>query len=84
MSRHGHRTVSVRESRFRINLEKSCLVPTQTLEFLGFVLNTQSMTLLLPDCKVESIKSHCSYLLALHEVSVRDLSQFIGKLTASI
>jgi hypothetical protein len=69
---------------FVINLEKSCFVPTQTLEFLGFVVNTQAMTLLLPDCKVESIKSHCSYLLALHEVSVRDLSQLIGKLTASI
>ncbi len=69
---------------FVINLEKSCFVPTQTLEFLDFVVNTQAMTLLFPDCKVESIKSHCSYLLALHEVSVRNLSQFIGKLTASI
>ena len=69
---------------FVINLEKSCFVPTQNMEFLGFVVSTQAMTLLLPNSKVESIKSHCNYLLALPEVSVRDLFQLIGKLTASI
>jgi predicted amino acid-binding ACT domain protein len=42
------------------------------------------MTLLLPDCKVEAIKAHCTHLLAHHEVSVRVLSQLIEKLTASI
>ena len=70
--------------RFVINLEKSCFQPTQQLEFLGFVVNTLDMTLLLPDCKVEAIKSHCSKMLLHHEVSVRELSQLIGKLTASI
>ena len=44
---------------FVIDLEKSCFQPTQQLEFLGFVGNTLDMTLLLPDCKVEAIKSHC-------------------------
>lgn len=68
---------------FVINLEKSCFVLTQNMEFLGLVVNTQAMTLLLPDCKVKSIKSHCNHLLALPEVSVRDLSQLTGKLTAS-
>ena len=67
-----------------INLEKSCFLPTQNMEFLGFVVNAQAMTLLLPNSKVESIKSHCNYLLAFPEVSVRHLSQLIGKLTASI
>ena len=69
---------------FVINLEKSCFQPTQQLEFFGFVVNTLDMTLLLPDCKVEAIKSHCSKMLLHHEVSVRELSQLIGKLTASI
>ena len=69
---------------FVINFEKSCLVPTQQLEFLGFVVNTRDMTLLLPGCKVESIKRHCSDVLAHPEVSVRALSQLIGKLTTSI
>ena len=60
---------------FVINLEKSCFQPTQQLEFLGFVVNTLDMTLLLPDCKVEAIKSHCSKMLLHYEVSVRELSQ---------
>ena len=34
-----------------INLEKSCFVPTQNMEFLGFVVNTQAVTLLLPTPK---------------------------------
>jgi hypothetical protein len=53
-------------------------IPTQQLEFLGFLVNTQGMTLLLPDCKVEAIKAHCTHLLAHHEVSVRELSQLMG------
>ena len=69
---------------FVINLEKSCFQPTQQLEFLGFLVSTRDMTLLLPDCKVSSIKTLCSTLLSQRDVSVRELSQLIGKLTASI
>ena len=69
---------------FVINLEKSVFVPTQKLEFLGFVINTIDMILVLPDDKVKSIKSLCRTLLGQQLVSVRDLSQLIGKLTASI
>ena len=69
---------------FVINLEKSCFQPTQQLEFLGFLVNTRDMTLLLPDCKVSSIKTLCSTLLSQRDVSVRELSRLIGKLTASI
>ena len=58
--------------------------PTQKLEFLGFVINTTDMILVLPDDKVKSIKSLCRTLLGQQIVSVRDLSQLIGKLTASI
>ena len=69
---------------FVINLEKSVFVPMQKLEFLGFVINTIDMILVLPDDKVKSIKSLCRTLLGQQLVSVRDLSQLIGKLTASI
>ena len=69
---------------FVIKLEKSCFQPIQQLEFLGFLVNSRDMTLLLPDCKVSSIKTLCSTLLSQRDVLVRELSQFIGKLTASI
>ena len=69
---------------FVINLEKSVFVPTQKLEFLGFIIHTIDMILVLADDKVKSIKSLCRTLLGQQLVSVRDLSQLIGKLTASI
>ena len=69
---------------FLINFEKSHFIPMDMLEFLRFLVNTRGMTLLLPDCKVEAIKAHCTHLLAHHEVSVRALTQLIEKLTASI
>ena len=69
---------------FVINLEKSVFTPSQKLEFLGFIINTIDMNLLLPDDKVMSIKSLCMTLLEQKVVSVWDLSQLIGKLTASI
>ena len=40
---------------FVINLEKSVFVPTQKLGFLGFVINTIDMILVLPDDKVDQI-----------------------------
>ena len=69
---------------FLINFEKSHFIPTHLLEYLRFLVNTRGMTLLLPDCKVEAIKAHCTHLLAHLEVSVWVLSQLIEKLTASI
>ena len=69
---------------FVINLEKSVFVPTQQLEFLGFVINTIDMTLLLPRDKVTAIKALWKRLLEQQQVSVGELSQLIGKLTASI
>jgi hypothetical protein len=69
---------------FVINLEKSVFVPTQKLEFLGFVIHRIDMILVLPTDKVKSIKSLCRNLLEQQVVSVRDLSQLIGKLTGCI
>ncbi len=69
---------------FVVNLPKSDLNPTQTLEFLGFLVNTQDMTLVLPQGKVTAIKHLCTQIMSLKEVTVRDIARLIGKLTASI
>lgn len=69
---------------FIINMTKSQLDPTQTLEFLGFLVNTRDMTLVLPQGKVTNIKNLCTQMMALKVVTVRDVARLIGKLTASI
>ena len=48
---------------FHINMEKSELVPTQTIEFLGFILNTINMTVSLTGEKIQKIKSLASEIL---------------------
>ena len=75
----------IRKPRFFvINLTKSQLKPTQTLEFLGFIVDTKNMTLVLPQGKVTAIKDLCSQMLSQTELTVRDIARLIGKLTASI
>ena len=69
---------------FVINLTKSQLKPTQTLEFLWFIVDTKNMTLVLPQGKVTAIKDLCSQMLSQTELTVRDIARLIGKLTASI
>ena len=47
-----------------VNHKKSILVPTQSLEFLGFNINSQLMQLLLPQEKMRKIQQDSNRLLA--------------------
>ena len=69
---------------FVVNQNKSVFTPSQTLEFLGFQVNTVTMTLVVPQTKVDSIKNLCAQVKAQKQVIVRVMSHLIGKLTASI
>ena len=51
-----HDTVDLlQKAGFFINWEKSVLEPSQTIEFLGFTLNSKTMTLSVGDAKVENL-----------------------------
>ena len=69
---------------FDINTEKSVFEPTQELEFLGFILNSQEMTVKLPLHKKDEIKSLCISLLSEPRPSIRFVAQVIGKLVAAM
>jgi hypothetical protein len=66
-----------------INWKKSCLIPQQQMEFLGFQVNSRSMMLTLPQDKILDIQKRCSEMLKRETSSVRHLAKLIGKLTAS-
>ena len=68
---------------FLINQKKLVLVPTHVTEFLGFTVNSETMTLSLPKDKVIKIKQNCLDLVSRQSVSARDLAQLIGRLTAT-
>lgn len=68
---------------FLVHPEKSVLCPTQEIQFLGFILNTQAMTIRLPDNKSEEIQSLCTELMQIANPSIRQVARIIGKMVAS-
>ncbi|XP_048259405.1 uncharacterized protein LOC125384396 [Haliotis rufescens] len=69
---------------FIINKEKSVLVPCQNLNFLGFEIDSQCLTLTLPQKKVTDILQRCHRILKLPVVKIRTLATLLGKLSASM
>ena len=69
---------------FIVNYRKSHLDPVQQLEFLGVLVDTRDLSLYLPGEKLRKIRKKCQNILNLSEISVRELSKFLGLLTSSI
>ena len=68
---------------FTIHPEKSVLKPTQKLTFLGFVLNSKTMTLTLTDAKKEKIIKLGEGIINRQYITIRELAQFIGNVVAT-
>ena len=68
---------------FIIRPVKSVLRPAQILVFLGFVLNSVSMTVCLPTEKAFRIKEWCSRLIGSATMSIQELAEVIGLLVSS-
>ena len=82
-----HTTVTVNllsSLGFVVNEDKSVFQPTHELEFLGFLVNSVTMSLYLPKVKVKGIKKDCQRLIDNPSVSIRALSRLVGKLSPSI
>ena len=69
---------------FVISLKKCVLDPVQEIEFLGLIVNSQTMTLPLPKENIVEIKSQCLSFYKASEVSLLDLTKVIGILTSTI
>ena len=68
---------------FVIHPDKSALIPLQQLVTLGFILNSVDMTVRLTQEKKTSLHNSCEQLLQSTEITIRELSQVIGKIVAS-
>ena len=62
---------------------QSALIPSQEIQFLGFVVNSVTMTMSLPEEKIKSIARACQTILKQETVTVRELSRVLGKMTAA-
>ena len=69
---------------FVINWTKSQLEPTQSLEYLGFLVNSVLMAPALSEQKVENVVRKCHSVLNSQSLSVHQISELVGMLTASV
>jgi hypothetical protein len=63
---------------FSVNYPKSVLEPTQSLEFLGLIVDSVSMTITAPERKLASVRPSALKLMKQHTVTGRELARFIG------
>ena len=69
---------------FLINYDKSELEPTQSLVFLGFLINTVSMEIKLPKEKVSQAVQEAQKLLQAQQTSARQLAHLIGLFSSTL
>ena len=68
---------------FLAHPDKSTFIPSQRLEFLGFILNSVKMTIRLTQEKATRLQTACNILLTNPSPTFRDLACVIGKLVSS-
>ena len=66
-----------------LNMAKSVLIPSQSITFLGFVLNSAQMTVSLTPSKTMKVKSKAVELLHNQSPTIRTASEMIGRMVAS-
>ena len=69
---------------FVINVEKSCFIPAQQITFLGFVLDSVSMTIALTEDKKAKVKANCKALLPKTNTTITELAQLVGTLVSCL
>jgi len=82
---HANFVLTLLESLgFVVNYVKSVLEPSKQIEFLGFHINTETLCISLPRDKVRKIRTVCQKLIDDPNITVRELSKFLGLLSSSI
>ena len=66
---------------FKVNGEKSEIVPVRSIQHLGFIWNTETMLVSLPDKKIEDLRERASKILDKGGCTVKEWQSFIGKIT---
>ena len=66
-----------------VHPEKSVFKPSHQLEFLGFILNSLSMTIRLTPEKASGLQKACQVLLTNPSLTIRDLATVVGKIVSS-
>ena len=72
----------LKKSGFVVNIAKSDFQPKQIGEWLGFVIDTRSMTFTVPERKIKKLEQTISNLLIQKFSSAKQVSRIAGKLSS--
>lgn len=64
---------------FQVNVKKSILTPCTQLEFLGFLVDSKSLCLSLPEENVLKVQRMCQEMLKNQAASVQELAKFLAQ-----
>ena len=68
---------------FMMHEKKSVLIPTKKITFLGNNIDSEEMTVSLPEKKVKKIVQACTELYGLSKVKIRNVAQVLGLMVSS-
>ena len=68
---------------FIVHPSKSVLAPTKQIQYLGVIINSESMKVKLTEERCFSLLSSCKALLSRAQPTIRQTAQAIGKIVAS-
>ena len=68
---------------FLINEQKSQLIPKREICYLGFVYNSEDMSVSLPENKVQKLRDQLYKIDSLKQTSIRNFAQVIGLLVSA-
>ena len=69
---------TLEKAGFVINGKENVGAPTKGTQFLGFILNLETMTISLPPRKIAEIQQQSNCLLLITSTKITDLASFIG------
>ena len=79
VKQHKQITIRLLESLgFLINYDKSMLIPTQRIQFLGLLIDSTQMLFILPETKTTSIRKACQQLVNKQRPTIREVSRVLG------
>jgi len=68
---------------FVIHPDKSCFSPSKEISYLGFVINSERMTVTLTNDKKHKLKQLCTSVLQSKGLTIRKVAQLLGTITSS-
>ena len=68
---------------FKLNHKKCVWEPVQAIEFLGFLVNSKTMKIYLPEEKIQKVMKECRHTINKRSVTARHLAHLIGLLSST-